>query len=107
MHDGEQKTKPTQHGVKDLRLVGLAPDFICCRSPLQLTHSARQKIALFTSVKEANVIGVPNLRNLYDVPLCLLEQNLPQYVAKVLRIYIYIYIATETRDKSCKDVWME
>ena len=49
-----------------------------------------QKIALFTSVKEANMISVPNLKNLYEVPLCLLGQNLPQNVAKVY-IYIYIY----------------
>lgn len=28
---GEQKTKPTQQTVKELRSVGLHPDVICCR----------------------------------------------------------------------------
>ncbi|HMY40171.1 MAG TPA: CTP synthase, partial [Marinagarivorans sp.] len=29
---GETKTKPTQHSVKELRTIGLQPDFLLCRS---------------------------------------------------------------------------
>lgn len=44
---GEQKTKPTQHGVKELRSVGLSPDLIICRSSDKLLASTCHKIALF------------------------------------------------------------
>jgi CTP synthase len=47
---GEQKTKPTQHGVRELRSVGLHPDVICCRSTDMLEESTRRKISIFCQV---------------------------------------------------------
>jgi CTP synthase N-terminus len=47
---GEQKTKPTQHGVRELRSVGLHPDVICCRSADMLEDSTRRKISIFCHV---------------------------------------------------------
>ena len=47
---GEQKTKPTQHSVKELRSVGLNPDVIVCRSARALSMSTRDKLALFCQV---------------------------------------------------------
>ena len=48
--DGEQKTKPTQHSVKEMRSLGLNPDFIVCRAPQPVALSARKKISLFCNV---------------------------------------------------------
>lgn len=47
---GEQKTKPTQHTVRELRALGLSPDFIACRSSKPLTKSTKQKVREFLCV---------------------------------------------------------
>ena len=49
---GELKTKPTQHSVRDLREIGIAPDILLCRSERPLSYDLRSKIALFCNVKE-------------------------------------------------------
>ena len=59
--DGEQKTKPTQHSVKDLRSLGLIPDFIICRSNSVVEKPAREKIALFCNVPLENVLTIPGI----------------------------------------------
>ena len=56
--DHEQKTKPTQHGVKELRSVGLSPDMIICRSSDQLQPATCHKIALFCHVAPERVLSV-------------------------------------------------
>ena len=48
---GEQKTKPTQNGMKELRSSGLTPDFIICRSDEPFQKYIREKIALYGSTK--------------------------------------------------------
>eukprot|EP00617_Octactis_speculum_P028084 CAMPEP_0185753270 /NCGR_PEP_ID=MMETSP1174-20130828/11988_1 /TAXON_ID=35687 /ORGANISM="Dictyocha speculum, Strain CCMP1381" /LENGTH=551 /DNA_ID=CAMNT_0028431029 /DNA_START=192 /DNA_END=1847 /DNA_ORIENTATION=+ len=73
---GEQKTKPTQHGVKELRMVGLSPNMIICRSADELLTSTCHKIALFCHVKPTNVLSVHDVSNVYHVPLILQQQNI-------------------------------
>ncbi|KAL8426403.1 hypothetical protein Efla_006755 [Eimeria flavescens] len=80
---GEQKTKPTQHGVRELRGAGLAPDFLFCRSEQPLTDAARQKVSLFAQVEPENVFSVHNCSNIYKVPLLLEEQGLSARLLKV------------------------
>ena len=53
---GEQKTKPTQHGCKELRVTGLAPDFIVCRCSDPISPETRNKVALFTNVQPEKVL---------------------------------------------------
>ena len=65
---GEQKTKPTQHGVQALRGLGLSPDIIACRSVSPLHNSAREKISMFCHVPPEQVIGVHNMTSIYRVP---------------------------------------
>jgi len=73
----EQKTKPTQHGVRDLRSVGLSPTVIFCRCREVLEAGARDKIASFCHVDRPGcVLSVQDVNNVYHVPLLLLEQNL-------------------------------
>ena len=73
--DGEQKTKPTQHSVKELRSLGLAPDFIVCRSKLPLDKHSRTKISLFCNVPTENVLSMHDLSNIYQAPLVMMQQN--------------------------------
>lgn len=52
---GEQKTKPTQNGLKELRSVGLYPDFVICRSEEPVHRYIKEKVALFASLKQKYV----------------------------------------------------
>ena len=73
---GEQKTKPTQHTVKELRALGLSPDIIVCRCPTLLEESVKRKISIFCHVDTKSVLSVHDVSNIYHVPLILAEQGL-------------------------------
>lgn len=81
---GEQKTKPTQHSVKELRAIGIHPDLIFGRSHEPMGPETKEKIALFCDVPEAAVISVPDAPTIYHVPLILEEQGLREYLLQRL-----------------------
>jgi CTP synthase len=81
---GELKTKPTQHSVRDLREIGIAPDILLCRSEKPLSYDLRSKIALFCNVKESAVISAQDVDTNYDVPLALHEQGLDELIVTQL-----------------------
>jgi CTP synthase len=78
---GELKTKPTQHSVKELRSIGIQPDILLCRATKPVPEDERRKIALFTNVEPRGVISVPDVDNIYKVPLVLNAQGLDEIVA--------------------------
>ena len=71
----EVKTKPTQHSVKELRSLGVQPDFIVCRSDHEIADEVRTKIALFCDVDADDVLACPDAPSIYEVPLALYEQG--------------------------------
>ena len=71
----EVKTKPTQHSVKELRSIGVQPDFIVCRSDHDFSDSVREKIALFCDVSPDAVLKCIDAPSIYEVPLALREQD--------------------------------
>eukprot|EP01084_Bolivina_argentea_P026776 49799_1 len=81
---GEQKSKPTQHGVKELRGLGLHPDVIACRCCDMLQEGARRKISRFCQVPETSVISVKDVPNIYHVPMILRDQNVHKIFADQL-----------------------
>jgi len=83
---GELKTKPTQHSVRDLREIGIAPDILLCRSEKPLSRELRGKIALFCNVKESAVISAQDVDTIYDVPLAFHEQALDDLIVSQLRL---------------------
>ena len=83
---GEQKTKPTQHGVKDLRSLGLTPSIIFCRSTEPLEEATKNKISDFCHVKPSHVLSVHDVTNVYQVPHLLMTQDLHHMVAKCLNL---------------------
>lgn len=83
---GEQKTKPTQHGVKELRTVGLSPNLIVCRASEPLKDATRDKISRFCNVPAENVVSVHNVSNIFYVPLILQEQNVHLILADLLQL---------------------
>ncbi len=83
---GEFKTKPTQHSVKELRSLGIQPDIILCRSESKIPPAAKDKIALFCSVKREAVIEARDVENIYEVPLIFYEQKLHELIADMLSL---------------------
>jgi CTP synthase len=79
---GEQKTKPTQHSVQELRRIGIQPDAIITRSKKPLSESSRKKIALFCNVEERAVFSSPDVESIYQIPLVLDEQGAGDYLVE-------------------------
>ncbi|MDW3182275.1 MULTISPECIES: CTP synthase [unclassified Roseobacter] len=77
---GELKTKPTQHSVKELQSIGIAPDILVCRSEHPIPEKEREKIALFCNVRKEAVVAAYDLKTIYDAPLAYHEQGLDQAV---------------------------
>lgn len=77
---GEQKTKPTQASVRDLRGLGLSPDVVACRSSEQLETSIKEKISLFCQVSTEQVLSVHDCSSVYQVPLILQQQGLSKFL---------------------------
>ncbi|MFC7046831.1 CTP synthase [Halobacteriaceae archaeon GCM10025711] len=82
--NGEQKTKPTQHSVKELRSIGLQPDIVVGRSEDKLDPSTKEKIALFGDVPTEAVFSNPDVEDIYHVPLMVEEEGLDEYVMERL-----------------------
>jgi CTP synthase len=83
---GEQKTKPTQHSVKELRSIGIQPDIIVARGTKPIDYSIKRKISLFCDVPLEAVISAPDARSIYEVPLILEEQGLTEFLIKKLNL---------------------
>jgi CTP synthase len=77
---GELKTKPTQHSVKELQSIGIAPDILVCRSEHPIPEKEREKLALFCNVRPESVIAAYDLKSIYDAPLAYHKEGLDQAV---------------------------
>jgi CTP synthase len=77
---GELKTKPTQHSVKELQSIGIAPDILVCRSEQPIPEKEREKIALFCNVRKESVVAAYDLKSIYEAPLAYHAQGLDQAV---------------------------
>ncbi|SEO63425.1 CTP synthase [Salinihabitans flavidus] len=77
---GELKTKPTQHSVKELRSIGIAPDILVCRSESPIPQKERDKLALFCNVRPDAVIAALDLKSIYEAPLAYHREGLDQAV---------------------------
>jgi len=85
----EQKTKPTQHSVKELRSLGLTPDFIVCRSKDEVKLPTREKIGLFCNVPPERVLSLYDVPSIYRVPMEMLERNLDILISEQLGLTSY------------------
>ncbi len=81
---GEQKTKPVQHSVYELRRIGIQPDMLVVRSPRPLEDESRQKIAMFANLSPSNVISDHDVEYIYEVPLLLEQQGYASKIASKL-----------------------
>ena len=82
----ELKTKPTQHSVKELRAIGIAPDVLVCRAEREIPEDQRAKIALFCNVRPEAVIPAYDFQSIYEAPLALHDVGLDQAVLDAFAI---------------------
>jgi CTP synthase len=83
---GEQKTKPTQHSVRELREIGIQPDVLLCRTDRPLPPGVKKKIALHCNLEEEAVIAAMDVQSIYEVPLALHEEGLDKAIFKKMGI---------------------
>ncbi|KAG1647721.1 CTP synthase [Nymphon striatum] len=83
---GELKTKPTQHSVKELQSIGIAPDILVCRSEHPIPEKEREKLALFCNVRPDSVIAAYDLGSIYDAPLAYHKEGLDTAVLNAFGI---------------------
>ncbi len=83
---GEQKTKPTQHSVKELLSLGIQPDVLVCRSSYPIEKSSREKMALFCNVSADCVIPNLDASSIYEVPLDMEREGLAKVVCRRLAL---------------------
>ena len=83
---GELKTKPTQHSVKELRSIGIAPDILVCRSEGPIPAKEREKLALFCNVRPDSVIAAQDLASIYEAPLAYHREGMDQAVLDAFQI---------------------
>ena len=77
---GELKTKPTQHSVKELRSIGIAPDILLIRADREIPESERRKLSLFCNVRSSAVIQALDVDTIYDVPMAYHREGLDSEV---------------------------
>ncbi|WP_457555744.1 CTP synthase [Candidatus Pyrohabitans sp.] len=83
---GEQKTKPTQHSVKELRGIGIQPDILVCRTRDPLLEETRAKLSLFCDVAKRDVISNHDVKIIYEVPLVMDAQGLGDTILEKLNL---------------------
>ncbi|MBS3848458.1 CTP synthase [Devosia sp. J2-20] len=77
---GELKTKPTQHSVKELRSIGIAPDVLLVRCDRPIPEGEKKKLSLFCNVRESAVIQGLDVSSIYDVPLAYHHEGLDREI---------------------------
>jgi CTP synthase len=83
---GEQKTKPTQHSVTELRSRGIQPDVIVCRSDKEISLDLKRKISLQCDVPVDAVVSAVDAKSIYEIPLLLHEEGLDDTVCRILQL---------------------
>lgn len=86
---GEQKTKPTQQAIRDVRSAGLAPDLIACRCQEPLHEATVNKVAMFCQVEPTQVIAVHDVSSTYHVPLLLDNQGFIAQLSSLFHLESY------------------
>ncbi|KTG01133.1 hypothetical protein cypCar_00000218 [Cyprinus carpio] len=97
----EQKTKPTQNSVRELRGLGLSPDLIVCRCSTPLDTAVKEKISMFCHVEPEQVICIHDVSSIYRVPLLLEDQGIVDYFCRRLNLL------TEMRPRKMLTKWKE
>jgi len=81
---GELKTKPTQHSVRDLMALGIAPDMLLCRTDRDLPNEIKEKVSLFCNLSKEAVITAQDVSYIYEVPLVFHKEGVSEIIMNKL-----------------------
>lgn len=82
---GEQKTKPSQHSVQELRRIGIQPDYLAVRCSQPLEPKTKEKLALFTGVSVTDVLSCHDADTIFAVPRMLHKQGFTDSIFRRFR----------------------
>lgn len=83
---GEMKTKPAQHSVRFLNESGIQPDIIIARGCQMIDEVRREKLSLFCNVRKDEVIGAPDVKNIYEIPILFEKQGLGKKIMEKFKL---------------------
>lgn len=89
LSNGELKTKPTQHSIKELRSVGIQPDCIFCRAEKPVSEEFLSKIEHLSDVRRAGVISAHDVSPVYDIPFVYEEQKVDELILRRLDLPVH------------------
>ena len=92
---GEQKTKPTQHSVQELRRIGIQPDYLAVRCTQPLGQKTKEKLALFTGVRVSDVLSCHDAKSIFEIPQMLYDQGI---VNSIFRKFGHVGLVDSSRD---------
>ncbi|GJQ27874.1 MAG: CTP synthetase [Phycisphaerae bacterium] len=101
---GEQKSKAAQLGIKQLMQGGIQPHIVACRAKSPVTPKVREKIALYSSVREDRVFSMHDCESIYVIPEMVREAGLDRAVVEILGLQDRMH--PELEAKAC-GVWSE
>ncbi|HLC64504.1 MAG TPA: CTP synthase (glutamine hydrolyzing) [Candidatus Nanoarchaeia archaeon] len=85
---GEQKSKAAQLGINKLISFGIQPSIIACRSHSPITNKVREKISIYSNVRPNHVVGIHDVKSVYEIPLLLKENNTDNEVVSILGLKV-------------------
>ena len=65
---------------------GIQPHLIVCRSSEPITDKIRDKISVYSNVPPKQVVGIPDLDTIYDVPMLLKKEGIDETALEVLKL---------------------
>ncbi len=93
LSNGELKTKPTQHSIKELRTAGIQPDCIICRSENPVNEEYLSKIERSSDVRRDGVISMHNETPIYNIPFLYEQQKVDTLILRRLSLPVRSKIA--------------
>lgn len=95
----EQKSKPTQAAIQDLRGLGLIPDMIAARCIEPLDRDVINKLSMFCHVEPEQVMGVHDVSSTYHVPHLLEQQGMIEFFEKRLKLDVKAGVSSEMKSR--------
>ncbi|MGL4948659.1 MAG: glutamine hydrolyzing CTP synthase, partial [Mycoplasma sp.] len=89
--ENEQKSKPTQNGIRELKAMGVFPSFYICRSNHPWEDYVKKKIAFFANVPDNCVFTCYNVNSIYEIPIWLASQHIHFHIINQLQLPLREY----------------
>lgn len=82
----EYKSKPSQVSIATLRSFGINPNILLLRSQGEIDNTIIDKIAQASFLHSKNVISIPDMANIFEIPLFLEKQHIDDIILQHFNI---------------------